>query len=78
MMYAYSFTLAQRAIVTTFDHSAKNLQLLSTHHWLSDPKNVLVLRLAAPAWVSIGGIVPPMVQQLSGAGKGMTGTTLML
>ena len=33
------------------DLSAKNLHMFATDHWLSDPKNVLVLRLDEPAWV---------------------------
>jgi hypothetical protein len=51
MMYAYPFTLARRAVVATFDLSAKNLSWFRTHHWLSAPGNVVVLRLTSPAWV---------------------------
>ena len=54
MMYAYPYTLARRAVVATFDLSAKNLALFHTHHWLSKPSNVLVLRLTSPAWVADG------------------------
>ena len=50
MMYAYPFCLAERAVVATFDLSAANLDLLSSDHWLSDPRNVRVLHLLAPAW----------------------------
>ena len=52
MVYAYPYTLARRAIIATFDLSATNLHLFSTHHWLSNPKNVVVIRLDSPAWIS--------------------------
>ena len=45
MMYAYPFTLCRRAVVATMDLSAKNLEVFSTHHWLSDARNVVALRL---------------------------------
>ena len=51
MMYSYDYTLARRGIVVTFDLSATNLHLFQTHHWLSRPENVIVLRLASTAWV---------------------------
>jgi len=63
MMYAYSFSLCRRAVVATFDLSAKNLGLLLTDHWLSDPRNVLVLRLREPAWDS--GAAPSVVRRRS-------------
>lgn len=50
MRYAYAYTFARRAIVATMDLSAENLHMLSTDHWLSDPRNVKVLRLTAPSW----------------------------
>lgn len=51
MMYAYPFTLCRRAVVATLDNAASNLAFFGTHHWLSDKKNVIVLRLTAPAWM---------------------------
>ena len=39
-------------VVATFDLSAHNLHMLSTDHWLSDARNVVVLRLAEPSWVT--------------------------
>ena len=39
-------------MVATFDLSARNLHMLSTDHWLSDARNVVVLRLAEPSWVT--------------------------
>ena len=57
MMYAYPFTLCRRAVVITMDMSAAHLDLLRTDHWLSDSKNVLVVRLTAPAWET-GGELP--------------------
>ena len=56
MMYAYAFTLAHRAVVVTFDLSARNLHLLRSDHWLSDPRNVALLWLQAPAY---GPELPP-------------------
>ena len=52
MMYAYPFTLRRRAVVATMDLSTKNLHMFATDHWLSNPKNVLVLRLDTPAWAT--------------------------
>ena len=46
-VYAYPFTLARRAVIATFDLSAKNLQAFAHHHWLSDQRNVVVLELVA-------------------------------
>ena len=50
MMYAYPFTLCRRAVVATMDLSAKNLGFFDTHHWLSDARNVVVLRLTEPVF----------------------------
>ena len=51
-MYAYEFTLCRRAVVVTMDLSAKNLHMFTSDHWVSNAKNVVLLRLGAPAWVS--------------------------
>ena len=50
-MYSYPYTFASRAVIATFDLSAKNLHLFETDHWLSQRKNVIVLRLTSPAYV---------------------------
>ena len=50
MMHSYYFTWCRRGVVATLDGGARGLQLFSTHHWLSHTENVIVLRLAAPAW----------------------------
>ncbi len=50
MRFSTLYTLCRRAVVATFDLSAANLHLFDSDHWLSDPKNVTVLRLTAPAW----------------------------
>ena len=50
MMYAYPFTLAERAVVVTMDLGAANLDMFRTDHWLRDPQNVMLLRLAGEAW----------------------------
>ena len=45
MVYSYSFTLCRRAVVVTMDEAAENLSMMQTHHWLSDPANVMLLTL---------------------------------
>lgn len=50
-MYAYKYTLARRAIVATFDLSAKNLEQFVTDHWLSCELNIIVLRLQEKAFL---------------------------
>lgn len=52
-VYAYPFTLANRAVIATFDLSAENLRELQTHHWLSDERNVLQLNLKEQAWIDV-------------------------
>ena len=52
MLYAYSFTLCRRAVIITMDMSAANLHLLDKDHWLSDPKNVQVVKLTGAAFNS--------------------------
>ena len=44
--------LCRRAVIVTLDLSANNLHLLKEDHWLSNPKNVLVLRVDEPAWTT--------------------------
>lgn len=50
-IYSYPFCLANRAVVATFDLSAKNLEAFTTNHWLSESRNVIQLRLTEKAWV---------------------------
>jgi hypothetical protein len=50
MMYAYGFTLSNRAVIATLDLSAAHLDQLEENHWLSNPGNVLLLRLAEKAY----------------------------
>ena len=49
-MYAYKYTLARRAVVATFDLSAKNLDQFVSDHWLSCDLNVICLRLVDKAF----------------------------
>ena len=63
MTYAYPYTLCRRAVVATFDLSAANLDLFTTDHWLSDSRNVLVLRLNDQAWVSSAQPATPIVSR---------------
>ena len=58
-MYAYRYTLARRAIVATFDLSAKNLEQFEQDHWLSCDLNVIVLRLQEKAYIdAVAPVVP--------------------
>ena len=50
MVYAYTYTLCRRAVVATFDLSARNLSLFKFDHWLADPRKVIQLHLTSPAW----------------------------
>lgn len=50
MIYSYPFTLCRRGVVATFDLAAKNLDALTTDHWLSDRRNVIVLHLTETAF----------------------------
>ena len=49
MCYSYPFTLARRAVVVTLDLAARNIHMLASDHRLSNPRNVVVLRLSAPS-----------------------------
>ena len=50
MRFSTLYSLCGRAVVATFDLSAVNLHLFRNDHWLSNPKNVVVLELTEPAW----------------------------
>ena len=52
MKFSYPFTLSRRAVIVTMDLSATNLDMFRTDHWLSDPKNVTLLRLSQPCYGS--------------------------
>lgn len=58
MRFSTLFSLCCRAVVATFDLSAVNLDLLHSDHWLSDPKNVILLELKEPAWQGATPCVP--------------------
>ena len=75
-MYSYAFTLCRRAVVVTMDLSAKNLHLLTTDHWLSDCKNVMVLRLAEAAWESPEPAAPPTEEPMATWGVGAVASWL--
>ena len=60
MMYSYPYTLCRRAVVATMDLSARNLELFSTDHWLSNPANCKVLQLTAPVWERPGSPAQPL------------------
>ena len=50
MMYAYPYALCNRAVVATFDLSAKNLGAFVQDHWLSSTDNVIPLFLTGKAF----------------------------
>ena len=66
MMYSYAFTLCRRAVVATLDLEAKNLHMLSADHWLSNPKNVVLVRLSGPVWEADGPATPPQPDPMIG------------
>ena len=53
MMYAYPFTLCRRAVAVTMDQAASNLEFFKEHHWLSDPRNVVLLNLTERALINV-------------------------
>lgn len=69
MMYSYTYTLCHRAVVATFDLSAKNLHLLSSDHWLSNPLNVVQIHLDAPAWQHDPSLLPHVNASVSQRGN---------
>ena len=58
MRFSTRYSLHRRAVVASFDLSAENLHLFDSDHWLSNPKNVICLRLKTPAW-EVEGAPPP-------------------
>ena len=56
MRFASLYTLSRKAVTATFDLGAANLRMFKTDHWLSNPKNVIMLHLAVEAW---GAPIPP-------------------
>ncbi|CAE7397060.1 unnamed protein product [Symbiodinium sp. CCMP2592] len=60
-VYAYSFSFCARAIVATFDLSARNLDLLETDHWLSNRENVILLKLTEPVYSTMRMDVGPFL-----------------
>ena len=45
MIFSYNYILARRAVIATFDLSAKNLRAFKADHWLKSPLNVTQLHL---------------------------------
>ena len=56
MRFSTMYSLHRRAVVASFDLSADNLHLLDSDHWLSNPSNVVCLKLTSPAWVQPGEV----------------------
>ena len=56
-VYAYEYTFCRRAIVATFDLSAKHLDAFVTDHWLSNDLNVIILKLTDKAYEE-GPVLP--------------------
>ena len=60
-VYAFSYCLARRGVVATFDLSATSLDAFTEDHWLSDRRNVIVLRLSEQAYIDPKGEkLPPI------------------
>ena len=66
MMYSYAFTLCRRAVVATLDLEARNLHMLSADHWLSNPKNVVLVCLSGPVWEADCPATPPQPDPMIG------------
>ena len=69
-VYAYTYTLARRAVIATFDLSAAHLEAFDAHHWLRDERNVIKLRLETPAFVAAPvqadqNMLPPIASPLA-------------
>ena len=58
MRFSSVYSLCRRAVVATFDLSAANLHMFESDHWLRNSKNVICLKLLAPAWVSAAAAAP--------------------
>ena len=56
-VYAYEYTFCRRAIVATFDLSAKHLDAFVTDHWLSNDLNAIILKLTDKAYEE-GPVLP--------------------
>ena len=62
MRFSSVYTLCRRAVVVTFDLSAANLDMLESDHWLSNPNNVILLKLASPAWATAAATPAPAAE----------------
>ena len=49
-MYSYVSTVCRLAVVVALGLAAKNLHSLATDYWLSNFKNVILVRLSGPVW----------------------------
>ena len=63
-------------VVVALDLEAKNLHLLATDHWLSNPKNVVLIRLSGPAWESEGPIAQSPADPIVGWSVGAVASWL--
>ena len=62
MRFSSVYTLCRRAVVVTSDLSAANLDMLESDHWLSNPNNVILLKLASPAWATAAATPAPAAE----------------
>lgn len=72
MMYSYPYSLCRRAVVATFDLSARNLHMFRTDHWLRSSENVVQLWLQGPAWQATGSSHDVLGSSSSNTGTGKT------
>ena len=63
MRFSNVYSLHRRAVVATFDLSAANLHLFDSDHWLSNPKNIVCLRLIVPAWITPAALPSPQLDE---------------
>ena len=66
-LYAFSYCLARRGVVATFDLSAKNLDAFRKDHWMSDVRNIIVLNLTEKAYVEPPEVHLPVIAAAASA-----------
>jgi len=66
-VYSYKYSFTGRAVVATFDLSANNLSAFDTDHWLSNPLNVIVLKLNGRKAYIENEVVQPAPQTVTGS-----------
>ena len=77
MRFSSHYSLHRHAVVATFDLSATNLHMLDSDHWLSNPRNVICLKLHSPAWAAAGVAAPEPEPERSEQMRSWTATEVV-